>query len=119
MHDHGSLIWGLNVSANGFYMKEGEVFCKWGLVIGSLFGTRNRHDDSLQASCSPLGQHEDVERSCRFIERDGIVLRFKSVAVVSVYQTMPGGCRPVLPQGKNGRRKPVGWLASWQHGGPA
>ena len=40
---------------------------------------------------SPLGYHEDIVRTRRGIERDGRVLRFTFVAVISNYCTNPGG----------------------------
>ena len=90
MSQEACCLWGLNPSDNEFYMPC-SVSRKHGLVLGSCFGLLNRWEDTLLPSLSSSGQHEDVERTIRHLERDGRVLRMSFAAVVSKYRTNLGG----------------------------
>ena len=91
MRAEGAFMRGCNPSANSFFLKPGEVSRKNGLVLGSLFGCRNRHDATLQASLSTGGQREDVERTLRHVVRDGRVVRLMFCAVTSRHTQNGGG----------------------------
>lgn len=88
MVQEGSYIWGLNPSANPMNMVVDRISRRNGMVNGFLYGYRNRHDASLRSVyCSPT---EDVERSCRMYERDGVVLRYLMYSGRTIFKA-PGG----------------------------
>eukprot|EP00747_Dinoflagellata_sp_TGD_P123673 gnl/TRDRNA2_/TRDRNA2_173854_c1_seq2.p1 gnl/TRDRNA2_/TRDRNA2_173854_c1~~gnl/TRDRNA2_/TRDRNA2_173854_c1_seq2.p1 ORF type:complete len:1202 (-),score=227.02 gnl/TRDRNA2_/TRDRNA2_173854_c1_seq2:146-3628(-) len=81
-------IWGLNPSANPMNMVVNSISRKNGMVNGFLYGYRNRHDESLKSIyASPC---EDVERSCRVFDHDGVVLRYLMYAARTVFKAADG-----------------------------
>lgn len=81
----GASLWGLYPVANGKWLKnsvsEGLVFC-----YGCAFGLWNRKDILIEQNYK-----EDVERSLKFYERDGKVIRLNWVAPVQSYLKGKGG----------------------------
>ena len=73
MHEQGAYIWGLSPSPNPMNMRR-SISRRNGMVNGFAYGYLNRHSDRFRSVYgSPT---EDVERSCRFFDSDGILLRY-------------------------------------------
>eukprot|EP00435_Cladocopium_sp_Y103_P045045 s2176_g12.t2 len=93
MKKSGAFLWSLNVSDNPFYMYHG-VSQKNGLCNGFFWGCLNRHLPELRLR---LGDgHEDVERSVRFYQRDGALLRYRFMCAKTRCKTNSGGLQSLL-----------------------
>ncbi len=73
---HGARLWGVYPVLNPMFMKarirSGLVFC-----IGHLWGVINTHDPERQVQ---LANKEDYERTLRYYQADGVVVRLDDVA---------------------------------------
>jgi len=80
-------LWGVYAVQNPFFMKR---IIKIGLnhIVGSFWGNINRHDPSLKIT---LRVKEDYERSIKYYEKDGRVLRFNYVTVKTKYYNSDEG----------------------------
>ena len=85
--EKGSWIWGIYAASNPFFMKDniGEGLY---YIIGSCYGTINRHHDVAMVT---LEDKEDFERTLKYYDHDGIVLRLNFLTVESAYYKEPGG----------------------------
>lgn len=83
--DRGASLWSVYPVPNAKWLKqsvtEGLVFC-----YGCAYGVWNCHDTFTELSFK-----DDVERSLKFYERDGSVLRLNWVAPVQTYLKGKGG----------------------------
>ena len=93
MRAEGAFLWGINVGVNPLSFPVDHVSRKLGLVIGPLYGIMNRHDPSLHATRDAL---EDTERTILFWIRDGVVLRFRSLAMGD--EGGEGGLKAAVPK---------------------
>ena len=75
MPAEGAFLWGTNVGVSLLSFPVDHVSKNLGLVIGPLYGIRNRRDPSLHATRDAL---EDNERAVLFWIRDGVVLRLRT-----------------------------------------
>lgn len=87
MDKAGARIWGIYPASNAMFMKD-AVRTGLTYIIGSFWGVHLRGDPCELVT---LEDKEDVERSCRFFERDGTVCRLEDITVISNYYTEPGG----------------------------
>eukprot|EP00435_Cladocopium_sp_Y103_P017074 s1738_g4.t1 len=88
MHQEGCYIWGLAPSANPMNLVVNRISRRNGMVNGFAYGYLNRHDECFQSLyCSPT---EDVERSCRFYEKDGVLLRYLMYAARTKFKAPDG-----------------------------
>merc|ERR1712139_319301 len=69
-------------------MAVDRISCRNGLVGSAFFGFRNLHDDALKNVHGSAA--EDVERSCRYFARDGVVLRYLMYCVQTVPRAESG-----------------------------
>jgi hypothetical protein len=85
--EKGSWIWGIYAASNPYFMKDniGEGLY---YIIGSCYGTINRHSDVALVN---LEDKEDFERTLKYYDNDGIVLRLNYLTVESAYYKEPGG----------------------------
>jgi hypothetical protein len=85
--EKGSWIWGIYAASNPFFMKDniGEGLY---YIIGSCYGSINRHSDVAMVE---LEDKEDFERTLKYYDNDGIVLRVNYLTVESAYYKEPGG----------------------------
>ena len=75
MRTTGAHLWSLNVSDNPFYMMPSLVTKQHGLCNGFFWGCIVRHLPELELRHGD--GHEDVERTVRFYQLDGVVLRYR------------------------------------------
>lgn len=85
--EKGSKIWGIYAASNPYFMKDniGEGLY---YIIGSCYGTINRHSD---VALVELEDKEDFERTLKYYHNDKIVLRLNYLTVESAYYKEPGG----------------------------
>lgn len=77
--DMGSYIWGVYPVYNPFFRETKKpVITHRSFIIGCMYGYINRRDNIRVCLTS---NKDDVERSIRYFERDGIVLRYNKVGV--------------------------------------
>lgn len=72
-------LWGIYPVANPMFMKH-DVTTDLRFCIGQMFGTMNTRADWARVECN---QKDDYERTLRFWEQDGAVVRFNYVGVKS------------------------------------
>jgi hypothetical protein len=96
MDKAGARIWGIYPASNAMFMKD-AVRTGLTYIIGSFWGVHLRGDPCELVT---LEDKEDVERSCRFFERDGTVCRLEDVTVISNYYTEPGGMQVTRTPGR-------------------
>jgi hypothetical protein len=77
--DKGSYIWGVYPVYNPFFRKTTKpLITHRSFIIGSMYGYINR-EDNIRVCLTT--NKDDVERSIRYFEKDGIVLRYNKVGV--------------------------------------
>jgi hypothetical protein len=81
----GATLWGLNSSANPFYMSP-KVAAGLKFIIGNIHGLFNRPDEQLTCACK-----DDYERSLLRYEADGVVVRLDYAAAKHAYDGNAGG----------------------------
>lgn len=101
MQRTGAHLWSLNVSDNPMYMKRAKVTQRLGLCNGFFWGCIVRHDSRLRLQHGD--GHEDVERTVRYFDLDGVVIRFREFCAKTRCKTNEGGLQTSLP--KEQRRK--------------
>ncbi|CAE7429558.1 unnamed protein product, partial [Symbiodinium necroappetens] len=88
MHEQGAYIWGFSPSANPMNMRRTHISRRNGMVNGFAYGYLNRHSNEFRSVYgSPT---EDVERSCRFFNADGIVLRYSMYSARTEFKAAGG-----------------------------
>jgi len=85
----GAYLWSLNVSDNPFYMKKGRVTLKNGLCNGFFWGCRIRKTPKLSLRYGD--GHEDIERTVRYFDLDGAVLRYREFCAKTRCKINSGG----------------------------
>jgi hypothetical protein len=91
---HNSTIWGVYPVFNPFYRKpRPEVYVGLAYVVGAFYGIITEPNDrSIRLSLTRKdGQKEDVERTIRYFNKDGRVVRFDRVGFVTKYYGKSGG----------------------------
>jgi hypothetical protein len=83
----GSYIWGIYAASNPYFMKD-NIGKGLYYIIGSCYGTINRHSDVAYVG---LEDKEDFERTLKYYSQDGVVLRINYLTVSSAYYKEPGG----------------------------
>jgi hypothetical protein len=87
----GCRLWGVGAVANAFYMKP-----RWSVGLKYVCGpfhayTTRPDDDRVLLRAALGGEKEDYERTLRYYERDGRVLRCDAVTVKHRWYRNPGG----------------------------
>lgn len=90
----GIHLWSLNVSDNPFFMKEHRVTLRNGLCNGFFWGCLIQKDPKLLLRYGD--GHEDVERTVRYFQRDGAVLRYREFCAKTRCKTNRGGLQSSL-----------------------
>lgn len=91
----GCRLWGVYPSPNGFFMKAG-VSTDLKFCIGSFWGCFNPGSEIMLER----SEKEDYERTLKFYEADGCVVRLNFVSPKTAYYKEPGGMQTI------DRRKP-------------
>lgn len=87
MKSHGAHIWGVYPSANPFFMSN-TVSTDLKYIIGATYGIENTKDDAYRLTFGD--NQEDKERTIRYWEKDGIVVRLNYITIATAYYA-PGG----------------------------
>jgi len=87
MKKHGANLWGIYPTANPFYMTD-KVTSNLKYIIGAFFGIRNTKDPVYRLKYSDT--QEDKERTIRYWQKDGVVVRLNYIAPKTTYFA-PGG----------------------------
>lgn len=93
-HHHSARIWGINPVSNQYFMKKEkhEVTTSLKFIVGCLFGIVNTHPPMhLPVAIQCAGQKEDVERTIKYFQEDGCVIRFNRITVHTTYYGKVGG----------------------------
>ena len=85
--DKKIFLWGIYPVANPYFMSP-LVRTDLQFIVGPFWGTINRHDSQLEIT---LDEKENVERSLLYYTRDGGVIRFDYVTIITKYYRTPGG----------------------------
>lgn len=83
-------LWGVAPVPNAFYLAPGQVKTGLRFCIGTLFGWWNRGPDHPTQQLV-LDEKEDYERTLRFYDHDGKVLRLDGVSMRTRHYDEPGG----------------------------
>ena len=83
----GANLWGIYPTANPFYMTD-KVTSNLKYIIGAFFGIRNTKDPVYRLKYSDT--QEDKERTIRYWQKDGVVVRLNYIAPKTTYFA-PGG----------------------------
>ena len=89
MLQSGSYIWSVSLSQIPFHLQISGISTVFGVLVGYFFGCINRKLDCLETQFGACG--DDVERSLRYIDHDGIVLRYKMLCCVTKFREGVGG----------------------------
>lgn len=80
-------IWGVYPASNARFMKDTVTYtCKY--IIGALYGIRNTWDEARQLQYGD--NQEDKERTLRYFELDGQVVRINYVTILTSYYSKGG-----------------------------
>ena len=82
-----AFLWGVFAAANPFFMSD-KIASGLYYIIGSCYGTINRHEDVAYVS---LEDKEDFERTLKYYVNDGKIVRLNYLTVKSAYYTEKGG----------------------------
>ena len=66
-------------------------------IIGAFWGVINTHDKDTYVT---LDDKEDFERTIKFYIRDGKVVRFNGIGILSAYYTELGGMQETRTEGR-------------------
>ena len=102
-------LWGIYPVANSYFMAP-VVRTDLQFIVGPFWGCINRHDDKLAIT---LDEKENVERSLLYYTKDGGVIRFDYVSIITRYYRTPGGMQN--SQNKNKRKRNAATSASILH----
>ena len=80
-------LWGIYPLVNAMFMHTDITF-DLQYIIGAFWGVVNTHDKNTYVT---LDDKEDFERTIKFYIKDGRVVRFNGIGVLSAYYTEPGG----------------------------
>lgn len=98
MQRFGLFLWSLNVSDNPYFMGNAEYHCaltlRTGLCNGFFWGCLNRKTPELRLLSGD--GHEDVERTCRYVQKDGAVFRYREFCAKTKCQSNAGGLQASL-----------------------
>lgn len=94
--DEGAYLWGIYPIFNPYFMSP-TYTTDLRLVVGTMWGTINRHLSILNET---IDEKEDVERTLLHYNNDNSVLRFNNIAVKTRYYDTKGGM-----QSENKNRK--------------
>eukprot|EP00933_Yihiella_yeosuensis_P019103 TRINITY_DN15504_c0_g1_i1.p1 TRINITY_DN15504_c0_g1~~TRINITY_DN15504_c0_g1_i1.p1 ORF type:complete len:313 (+),score=48.07 TRINITY_DN15504_c0_g1_i1:657-1595(+) len=94
MKQAGAYLWSFNVSFNPWFMRPEFITRQNGLCNGYFWGCINRHSDDLDITTGD--GHEDVERTCRYISKDGVVLRYRMFCAKTRCHTNKGGLQATM-----------------------
>lgn len=85
--NNNARLWGVYPVNNAFFMRGGISFdLKY--IVGAVWGCINSRDAQFQLS---FDDKEDYERSIKFYEADGVVVRYNFISVKTNYYKEKGG----------------------------
>ena len=88
LKDQGLYIFGIYPVKNGYFMKDlPEITNDLRFCVGTLWGCINRKSMPRLT----LEEKEDFERTLLYWKRDGSVVRFNHITIVTKYYKTPGG----------------------------
>lgn len=97
---YAATLWGVKACSHTLGMQHSAALGLF-FVIGSMFGTINRHEPAMQPVFG--SDKEDYERTLRHYQRDGRVVRMEDISLVSSWYTLPGGLQDaegIRPKGR-------------------
>lgn len=80
-------LWGIYPVLNALFMKR-RVRVGLTYIVGAFWGCINTHDPDLYVT---LDDKEDFERTLKFFQKDGAVVRLEAYSLKTAYYTTPGG----------------------------
>jgi hypothetical protein len=80
-------LWGIYPVLNALFMKN-RVRVGLTYIVGAFWGCINSHDPSLYVT---LDDKEDFERTLKFFQKDGAVVRLEAYSLKTAYYTTRGG----------------------------
>lgn len=80
-------LWGIYPVLNPLFMKN-RVRVGLTYIVGAFWGCFNSHDPELFVT---LDDKEDFERTLKFFQKDGAVVRLEAYSLKTAYYTTPGG----------------------------
>ena len=84
---HNAYLWGIYPVYNPYFMSP-TYTTDLRLVVGTMWGTINRHLSSLNET---IDEKEDVERTLLHYKKDSNIIRFNNVSVKTRYYETKGG----------------------------
>lgn len=87
LRDKNLYLWGIYPINNPYFMNH-HITTDLRLIVGTVWGQINRHDDDLVLT---IDEKEDVERTLQHYTKDNGVLRFNNISAVTTYYKTPGG----------------------------
>lgn len=87
LNNSGLFIWGVMPVFNAYFLYN-KLTTDLRYICGALYGVINRHDNDLLLKFE--SDKEDVERTLRFYEKDGGVLRFNNIGTKTKYYNAGG-----------------------------
>merc|ERR1712187_126464 len=85
----GASLWALSTSVNPFRMEADRKSLRNGLCNGFFWGCRVRHNPELLLRYGD--GHEDIERTVRYFNLDGVVLRYRGICAKTRCKRNRGG----------------------------
>lgn len=89
MLQSGAFIWSVSLSQLPFHLQHQGISTSFGVCVGYFFGVLNRKLDVLETEFGACG--DDVERSLRYVNYDGLVLRYRMLYCDTKFRAGEGG----------------------------
>ena len=87
-----AFIFGLYPVGNAFFAERNNLYStQLTYICGALYGVINRMNNPECIITRENGNKEDVERSIKYFFKDGKVIRFNTVCIVTKYYNSVGG----------------------------
>lgn len=93
----GANIWGIYPVNNQYFMikQKEEVTTSLKFIVGCFYGVINQNQRALPLPVTSkhlsYGQKDDVERTIRYFERDGKVVRYNKITMLTKFYGTTGG----------------------------
>ena len=89
MLQSGAFIWSVSLSQIPFHLCHAGISTSFGVCVGYCFGIINRKLENLETKFGSCG--DDVERSLRYMESDGLTLRYRMLYCETKFRAGQGG----------------------------
>ena len=85
--ENGAYLWGVYPVGNPYFMTD-TVTSDLRFIVGPLWGIINRHADDLSLT---VDEKENTQRTLQYYVKDGSVIRFNNISIITKYYKTPGG----------------------------